>query len=78
MNKKVYQAVMSGKADHNIDFNDFVNLMQSLGFVLQRQRGSHMMFQHTSGAYMNVQKMGNKAKALQVQQLRNNIRRYGL
>ncbi len=71
MNKKVYEKIIEGRSDNNIDFNDFKNLLIALGFVLDRQRGSHMIYRHcVTGARLNVQPKGNKAKAYQVAELR--------
>jgi len=79
MNSKVYDAVMSGKSDHNIKYTEFQALILELGFVFQRQRGSHTMYYHSGiNAFMNIQKDGNKAKAYQVEQLRNIILKYNL
>ena len=79
MNTRVYKAVISGKADNNISYNDFQNLIIDLGFVFRRKRGSHSMYYHNGiNAFINVQKDGSKAKAYQVEQLRNLILKYGL
>ena len=34
MNQKIYNDVIGGKADNNINFNDFRNLIIDLGFTL--------------------------------------------
>ena len=74
INRKVYEAVISGKSDNNINFSDFVNLLISLGFEFKRQKGSHTMYCHNYiNAFMNIQKDGNKAKGYQVEQLRGII-----
>lgn len=78
MNKKVYDAVKSGKSDNNIDYNDFVNLILALGFVFDRQNGSHKTFRNDDGYRMNVQPYGNKAKGYQVKELRKLINLLGL
>jgi len=74
MNIKVYDAVISGLSDNNIKYADFQNLLIDLGFEFRRQKGSHMMYYNKEiNAFMNIQKDGNKAKAYQVEQLRNII-----
>ena len=79
MNKQIYNSVISGKADHSISFSDFQNLVVDLGFQFRRQRGSHTMYYHPGvNAFMNIQKDGAKAKAYEVRQLREIIRKYGL
>ena len=75
---KLKKDVMSGQCDHNIKFNDFCNLLDYLGFILARQKGSHIMYKHATGAFANVQKDGSKAKGYEVKQLRDMINKYGL
>lgn len=48
MNKNTYNAVTSGKSDHNIRFVDFQNLIVDLGFIFRRQNGSHIMYYHNN------------------------------
>ena len=79
MNKKVYNAVKSGKSDNNISFNDFRNLIVDLGFKLDRQKGSHIIYVNKNiNEIMNIQPKGNKAKEYQVRDLRNIIFEYNL
>ncbi|MDR1687473.1 MAG: type II toxin-antitoxin system HicA family toxin [Clostridiales bacterium] len=79
MNRKVYEAVLSGNSDNNIRFIDFRNLMLDLGFEFKRQRGSHTIYFHEKyNVLMNIQKDGSKAKSYQVEQLRNIILKYNL
>lgn len=74
MNTKVYNAVMSGKSDNNIQFNDFRKLISDLGFSFIRQRGSHIQYFHEGiNAFMNIQSDGSKAKGYEVRQLRKII-----
>ena len=79
MDKKVYESVISGKSDYNISFTDFQTLINNLGFDFKRQDGSHMIYRHDKyGINMNIQPDGSKAKAYQVKQLRNFMKKYGL
>ena len=79
MNKKVYQAVISGKSDNNINYKDFQNLIVNLGFDFARQRGSHeMYFNDEIKRYMNIQNDGSKAKPYEIKQLRNLIKEFDL
>lgn len=79
MDKKVYNAVMSGKSDHNILFSDFRKLIVDLGFIPKKQRGSHMSFYNGNiNERMTIQKDGSKAKGYQVRQLRDIIEKYNL
>ncbi len=79
MNQKIYNNVISGKSDNNINFNDFRNLIIDLGFDFIRQNGSHIQyFNRKINAFMNIQNDGSKAKGYEVRQLRKIIQKYGL
>ena len=79
MDKKLYEAVISGKSDSNINFNDFRNLIVDLGFKFRNQNGSHITYKHEALRIMfNVQPIGSKAKKYQVAQLRRIIEMYNL
>jgi len=70
---------MSGQSDNNIRYSDFQNLIIDIGFVFERQRGSHIIYYHDSiGEFMNIQPDGNKAKGYQVRQLREIINEHNL
>jgi len=74
MNEKVYESVISGKADNNIKYTDFQNLIIDLGFGFMRQKGSHTMYYNPKvNEFMNIQQDGNKAKDYQIKQLRDII-----
>jgi len=79
MKSKVYNAVTSGQSDNNIRYADFQNLITDLGFVFERQRGSHEVYYHDGiDEFMNIQPDGSKAKGYQVRQLRGIISAHGL
>jgi predicted RNA binding protein YcfA (HicA-like mRNA interferase family) len=79
LNKKIYNAVISGKSDNNIKYTDFQNLIVGLGFEFQHQEGSHRFYAHKIyPAIMNIQPDGNKAKGYQVRQLRSLIKKFNL
>ena len=79
INKKVYNAVVSGQSDNNINFSDFRNLIVDLGFQFMRQSGSHIQYYHDGiNAFMNIQKDGSKAKGYEVRQLRKIIKEHNL
>jgi len=79
MNKKVYEAVIGGKSDYNINYIDFQNLICALGFEYKRHTGSHAMYYHRGiSEFVNIQKDGSKAKAYQVEQLRRIIKKHDL
>ena len=80
MNQKVYDSIMSGQSDNNINFFDFQNLIVDLGFEFIRSKGtSHRMYYHYGlNEFMNIQKFGNCAKGYQVRQLRKIIVKHNL
>ena len=79
MKSKVYNAVVSGQSDNNIRYADFENLLIDLGFVYERQKGSHVIYYHGGvNEFMNIQPDGNKAKGYQVRQVRTIIFKYRL
>ena len=79
MNQKIYNDVVSGKSDNNINFNDFRNLIVDLGFHFINQNGSHIQYYHKGiNERMTIQNNKSKAKSYQVRQLRNIIAKYGL
>ena len=76
--KKTREAVLSGRSDANIRFDDLRQLLLSLGFA-ERTSGSHHIFRRPGvRELINLQKDGSKAKAYQVRQVRRIILDYGL
>lgn len=79
MNQKIYNDVISGKSDNNINFNDFRNLIVDLGFNFINQNGSHIQYYNKGiNERMTIQNNKSKAKGYQVRQLRNIIIKHGL
>lgn len=79
MKQKIYDAVMSGNSDYNINFSDLQNLIVDLGFEFKRQRGSHYVYSRKDiKEIINIQCDGSKAKGYEVRQLRNLIIKYNL
>ena len=78
MANNTYNMVMSGKSDNNIRFNDFRNLILSYGFR-ERIKGDHYIYKRDDIIErINIQPIGNKAKAYQVKQVRILFEKYGL
>ena len=70
---------MSGNSDYNINFTDLQNLIIALGFKKNRQNGSHQIYKNEElGAKINLQNSHGKAKAYQVNQVREIIKKYNL
>lgn len=64
---------------NNVDFRDLVNLALSLGFELDRVRGSHQIYVHSVvRCRLNLQPDGGQAKPYQVRQLLALIEEWGL
>jgi hypothetical protein len=61
-------------------FGEFVSLIESFGFVLDRQRGSHRLFvREDVREFFNIQPRGDgKAKAAQVREFLTLVQRYAL
>jgi len=56
----------------NVRFRDLTRLVEALGYVLARQRGSHRIFRHASRPdlpIVNLQADGSTAKPHQVRQV---------
>ena len=75
---KILMAVLDAGRENNILFTDMQRLFDYLGFE-HRIRGSHFIYWREGiDEIINIQADGNKAKAYQVKQVRNIIRKYGL
>jgi len=74
---KLYDRIKQGHY-HNINFDDFIRLIQQLGFVYHHTTGSHRIFNHpTYKLLFNIQPDSNRnAKAAQVRELQNIINKY--
>ena len=76
--EKLFESIVGGRSDANVDFDDLCALLIHLGFA-QRVRGSHQMFTRTGvDDLINLQRSGSAAKSYQVRQVRRIIRRYNL
>ena len=76
--KILLDQILSGRSDANVNFNDLLSLLRSLGFD-ERIRGSHHIFtQEGIEEIINLQPKGAKAKVYQVRQARYLILKYRL
>jgi len=73
--KKRLAKLMSGDADENFPFDDFVAVIVDAGWQYRRTTGSHIMFTRKEHPIINVQKDGGKAKSYQVEQVRELIKK---
>jgi hypothetical protein len=76
---KILTEILSGRSDANISFADICHLLLRAGFTQKAGKGSHTLF-HKKGVeeIINLQPIGNKAKAYQVKQVRNLFLKYKL
>jgi hypothetical protein len=64
---------------NNVAFKDLVSLVLSLGFELDRTRGSHQIYVHSVvRCRLNLQPDGGQAKPYQLRQLLALIEEWGL
>ena len=75
---KLLSQILGGRSDANVNFNELLSLLRSLGFS-ERIRGSHHVFTREEvQEIMNLQPKGAKAKAYQVKQVRQVLVKYRL
>ena len=72
---KVFERMMSGQADHAIDFADLCHLLGRLGFA-ERVSGSHHVFKRANVPAIVLQADAAHAKGYQVRQVRQILRQY--
>lgn len=76
--ESVLGAILRGTSDNNITFQDLRHALEVLGFEV-RVKGDHFIFTKWGVAeIVNLQPLGNKAKAYQVKQVRTIILKYKL
>ena len=77
MKRKLLERILNNPK--NLDFMDFVRLVEAFGFALDRSRGSHFVFKHPDvQELLNIQDSGGQAKPYQVRQFLVLIERYSL
>ena len=70
--------IISGKVDHDIDFEKMVDLLITRGFHLRIKGSHHILWKENVSEIINVQSIRNKAKPYQVKQVRNILIKYKL
>ena len=76
--RRLLRRVQQGHVQ-NVDFADFINLIEGFGFRLRRVRGSHYIFSHpTIPERLNVQEEGGQAKGYQIRELLRYVEQYEL
>jgi len=75
--KKLHEKLKTSQ--DNISFNDLCKLAEMVGFIYDRQKGSHRVYTHEKyPGIMNFQDVKGKAKPYQVKQLLNFISEHNL
>ncbi|MBI3374615.1 MAG: type II toxin-antitoxin system HicA family toxin [Betaproteobacteria bacterium] len=70
------ESILRGSSDQNVAFGDLRHVLSRLGFD-ERIKGDHFIFSRDGVVeIINLQPIGNKAKAYQVKQVRNLIVKY--
>ena len=63
----------------NIQFNDFILIVESFGFFRTRGEGSHNIYRRANIAeFINLQNDNGKAKPYQIKQFLALVEKYGL
>ena len=70
--------ILSGTRDNNIRFADLCKVLDFLGFQCRVKGDHHIYYKEGVEDIINIQLLGNKAKAYQVKQIRNIILKYKL
>lgn len=70
--------ILSGLSDHNLSFDEIVNLLIALGFSLRVNGSQHIFTRNDVEEILNLQPKNGQAKAYQVKQVRELIIKYGL
>jgi hypothetical protein len=72
--KKTLERLMGGQSDANLGYNDLCHLLVRLGYA-SKQRGSHNIFRKTGCDLINLQNSDGNAKAYQVRQVREQLKK---
>ncbi len=76
--ENILTAILRGTSDSNISFSELRYVLEALGFAV-RIKGDHFIYTKQDVAeIVNLQPLGNKAKAYQVKQVRALILKYKL
>lgn len=76
--ESILATILRGASDNNIAFSELRYVLEALDFEV-RIKGDHFIYtRHDVAEIINIQPIGNKAKAYQVKQVRNLILKYKL
>lgn len=75
--RKLFEKILANSK--NVQFNDFVTLIEAFGFRVSRVSGSHHIFEHPDiSELINIQNRKGEAKSYQVRQFLLLIEQYNL
>ncbi|MFH1049469.1 MAG: type II toxin-antitoxin system HicA family toxin [bacterium] len=75
--KKLLKKILDGSK--NIRFNEFVNLIEGFGFILDRVSGSHHIFKRQDiDEIINIQNVKGEVKPYQIKQFFSIIEKYNI
>lgn len=73
--EKTLQQVMSGNADANIGYGDLCVMLRRIGYESKQGGSSHNIFRKPGCEFINLQRAGRNAKAYQVRQVREQLKK---
>ena len=73
----MFEKIVGGKADANVDFADLCHLLRQIGFT-ERTKGSHHVFKKPDIPAIVLQSDGAKAKTYQVRQVRDIFKKFNI
>lgn len=80
--EKLYQSIMNGLQDKNINFRDLQKLLTALGFEQKENNGDHFIYNYPGiKELINIQpdkKDHSKAKSYQIRQVRNFLKHHNI
>jgi len=78
VNQKLFQKILSGGSDYNIEFDAVCNLLINLGFKCRINGSHHIFWIDNIPSILNLQKDGNKTKGYQIKQIRNYFLKFNI
>lgn len=76
--EKILLKILQGNSDTNIRFSELCQCLKRFGFCIRIKGSHHIFYKEGIEEILNLQPLGNKAKAYQVKQVRNVIIKYKL
>ncbi|HEV8080889.1 MAG TPA: type II toxin-antitoxin system HicA family toxin [Chitinophagaceae bacterium] len=73
---KLIIRILSGHSDNNIQFSELTKLLRNFNFSYRIKGSHHIFWKENIDEIINIQPLGNKAKAYQVKQVRDILLKY--